>query len=136
MFLPKTHIHLGVEDANRSAAFYEALLGAPPTRRCPLAAIFELETPPLILTLERAERGTPSRFSLLVTEPQQVADAAIALRRVGIRLRLEDEGVEAADPDGNAWRVRLAPAGVGRSVRGPSPVEASRVLRREEGRHR
>ena len=136
MFLPKTHIHLGVEDANRSAAFYEALLGTPPTRRCPLAAIFELETPPLILTLERAERSTPSRFSLLVIEPQHVADAAIALRRAGIRLRLEDEGVEANDPDGNAWTVRLAPSGTGRNVRGPSPEKDSRVSRKEEGRHR
>lgn len=136
MFLPKTHIHLAVEDANRSAAFYEALLGAPSSRRSPLAAIFELESPPLILTLERSERATPSRFSLLLIEPRHVADAAIALRRAGIRIRLADEGLEAVDPDGNSWSVRLAPSSVGRSVRGPSVGKVSQVLRREEGRHR
>jgi catechol 2,3-dioxygenase-like lactoylglutathione lyase family enzyme len=135
MFLPKTHIHLGVEDANRSAAFYEALLGAPPTRRCSRTAMFELESPPLILTLERA-RTNPSHFFLLVTEPRHVADVAIALRRAGIRLRLEDEGVEVEDPNGNAWHVRLAPTSAGRSVRGPCLVKPSKVSRREEGRHR
>jgi hypothetical protein len=119
MFLPKTHIHLGVVDASRSASFYEALLRTPPTRQTSSAAVFESESPPLILSLERVARRRPSHFSLLVTDPRQVADAAIALRRAGIRLRLEDEGIQAEDPDGNAWQVRLAPSGVGPTVRGP-----------------
>ena len=148
MFLQKNHIHLGVQDADRSAVFYEALLGAPPVCRSPDAAVFELESPPLVLTLERVarERTAPravrrSRdhsepgFSLLVIHPRHVADAAIALRRVGIRLRLEDEGIEAEDPDGNAWQVRLAPARVGPSIRGPLHGHAHGVPPREE-RHR
>jgi len=124
MFSPKTHIHLGVEDASRSAVFYEALLRTPPSRRSSSAALFESGSPPLVLSLEHAGKGAgkgrrPSRFSMLVTDPRQVADAAIALRRAGVRLRLEDEGIRAEDPDGNAWHVRLAPSGAVPSVRGP-----------------
>jgi hypothetical protein len=38
------------------------------------------------------------------------------LRRAGVRLRLADEGIEAHDPDGNAWRVRFVPSSKGRAV--------------------
>jgi catechol 2,3-dioxygenase-like lactoylglutathione lyase family enzyme len=135
MFLPKTHIHLGVEDAGESIAFYEALLGGPPIRRSDHVAVFEFDSPPLVLTLESNPAGVPTQaapvppqrarrprrskapqFALLVSEPQHVGTAAIALRRAGIRLRLEDQGIEAHDPDGNAWRVRLMPRAKGRSV--------------------
>ena len=135
MFLLKTRIHLGVQDANRSAAFYEALLGAPPLSRSSSAALFDLASPPLILSLEQVNRRERSRFSLLVTDPRHVADAAIALRRAGIRLRLEDEGVQVEDPDGNAWHVQLAPSNKGPSVGGPHRSKVSTVREREE-RHR
>jgi catechol-2,3-dioxygenase len=135
MFLLKTRIHLGVQDANRSAAFYEALLGAPPQSRTSSAAVFELASPPLVLSLESVNRRNRSRFSLFVTEPRHVADAAIALRRAGIRLRLEDEGVQVEDPDGNAWQVRLAPSGMGPTVGGPHRAKAS-PIREREARHR
>jgi catechol 2,3-dioxygenase-like lactoylglutathione lyase family enzyme len=138
MFLPKSHIHLDADDLGRSTAFYEALLGAPPSRRSGSVAIFEFDSPPLVLTLEQrpvAERtkatsnvrrlrrrgdemlaGPGPRFALLVGEPQQVGHAAIALRRAGVQLRLEDEGIEAKDPDGNGWRVRFVPSAKGRAV--------------------
>lgn len=138
MFLPKSHIHLDADDLGRSTAFYEALLGAPPSRRSGSVTIFEFDSPPLVLTLEqrsvaertkatgnvrRSRRGGDEmlacarpRFALLVNEPQQVGHAAIALRRAGVQLRLEDEGIEAKDPDGNAWRVRFVPTAQGRAV--------------------
>jgi catechol 2,3-dioxygenase-like lactoylglutathione lyase family enzyme len=138
MFLPKSHIHLDADDLGRSTAFYEALLGAPPLRRSASVTIFEFDSPPLVLTLEqrslanrtkatgnarRSRRGGDEmlacrgpRFALLVNEPQQVGHAAIALRRAGVQLRLEDEGIEAKDPDGNAWRVRFVPTAKGRAV--------------------
>jgi len=56
------------------------------------------------------------RFSLVVTQPQHVGHAAIALRRAGVQLRLEDQAIEAEDPDGNAWRVRFVESAPGRSV--------------------
>ena len=133
MFLPKTLIQLNVADADHSASFYAALLGAPPTRKDASSAVFELESPPVHLTLTRTlaaaqaagvvAAGLPKpsrspsspefrsrpRFALVVTEPEHVGHAAIALRRAGVPLRLEDAGIATLDPDGNGWRVRFVP---------------------------
>jgi catechol-2,3-dioxygenase len=125
MDISKQQIVLQVDDACQSVAFYEALLGAPPTRKSATSAVFDFDSPPLILTVEertlggrtRARRvGARACFALLVTKPQHVGDAAIALRRAGIPLRLEDRGLEAHDPDGNAWRVRFVPSAQSRAV--------------------
>lgn len=122
MHLSKTQIHLDVDDAGQSATFYEALLGAPPARQSAVAAVFDFDSPPLVLTVEarasakRAKGRTSGRFSLVVTKPQHVGIAAIALRRAGVQLRLEDQGIEAEDPDGNAWQVRFVESAPGRSV--------------------
>lgn len=116
MWLPKTHIRLGVDDASHSVAFYEALLGAPPAHRTANDAVFDFDSPPLVLTVEefrranRAKSRSATRFALFVAEPNHVGDTAIRLRRAGIRLRIEDQGIEALDPDGNAWRVRFLPS--------------------------
>lgn len=116
MILPKLHIHLGVGDAVRSTAFYEALLGATPACRDATTAVFDLDSPPLVLTVEQRTSSPASHFALLLDEPRLIGDVAIALRRAGVRLRLEDEGIEAHDPDGNAWRVRFVPSTKGRAV--------------------
>jgi catechol-2,3-dioxygenase len=122
MYLSKTHIHLDVDDACQSATFYEALLGAPPARQSSVSAVFDFDSPPLVLTVEeragrkRAKGSKSSRFSLVVTKPQHVGVAAIALRRAGVQLRLEDQGIEAEDPDGNAWQVRFVESAPGRFV--------------------
>jgi catechol-2,3-dioxygenase len=122
MQLSKTHIHLDVDDAGQSATFYEALLGAPPARRSSVAAVFDFDSPPLVLTVEARARGKrgkgrgSGRFSLVVTKPQHVGVAAIALRRAGVQLRLEDQAIEAEDPDGNAWQVRFVESAPGRFV--------------------
>ncbi len=143
MLLPKSHIHLDSDDLPQSIAFYAALLGAPPSRQSDNVAVFEFDSPPLVLTLEqraldrrarnRLRHGaelsrardaaligaTPpphSQYALVVSEPQQVGHAAIALRRAGVPLRLQDAGIEATDPDGNAWRVRFVPTAKGRTV--------------------
>jgi catechol 2,3-dioxygenase-like lactoylglutathione lyase family enzyme len=118
MLLPKPHIHLTVRDANRSVAFYEALLDSMPTRRSEDSATFDLDAPPLLLTIEhrRQVAAGHSRYALLVDDPRRVGHAAISLRRAGVRLKLEDQGIEAQDPDGNSWRVRLAPSSAGLTV--------------------
>jgi len=122
MQLSKTHIHLDVDDAGQSATFYEALLGAPPARQSTLAAVFDFDSPPLVLTVEAHARGkrakgrASGRFALVVTKPQHVGIAAIALRRAGVQLRLEDQAIEAEDPDGNAWQVRFVESAPGRFV--------------------
>jgi catechol 2,3-dioxygenase-like lactoylglutathione lyase family enzyme len=141
MWLSKTIIVLRVDDASKSATFYEALLGAPPAHRSERAAVFEFDSPPLVLRVEERPRGRratvqhpgapqsprPPRddppastvhapLALVVADPQLVGDAAVRLRRAGVRLRVQDEGIEAVDPDGNPWRVRFASSTPGRSV--------------------
>jgi catechol-2,3-dioxygenase len=112
MVFPKKHIELDVRHANQSAAFYTALLRCQPDRLDEATAHFELESPPLALTLTRATRARKlahGRYALVVTQPEEVGRAAIALRRAGIALRLEDSGIMTEDPDGNGWRVRFVP---------------------------
>jgi catechol-2,3-dioxygenase len=113
-------IELRVECADESAAFYEALLGASRTRRDGRQVVFELESPPIVLTLtESPSAGLRKRtvqYVLLVSEPEQIGAAAVALRRRRATLRLHDEGIETQDPDGHPWRVRFAPGTKGRTV--------------------
>lgn len=107
MLLPKTQIHLRVGDANRSVAFYEALLGTT-ARRSEGGAMFDLDLPPLVLIVqEPSGRIPPARFALLVGDPRRIGSTAVALRRAGIRLTLGNRGVSAVDPDGNEWRVHV-----------------------------
>ena len=119
MPFPRTHIYLGVEDVEQSSYFYEALLGGPPASQDTGVRIFELDAPPLVLTLEnrrRAAAARPHGFALVVLDPEHVGKAAIALRRAGARLRLQDEGIEARDPDGNTWKIRFVPWAKARAV--------------------
>jgi catechol 2,3-dioxygenase-like lactoylglutathione lyase family enzyme len=117
----RTRIVLRVRNAEKSAAFYEALLSAKPARRTASMASFETDRPPLLLTVEETRRtgSARSRFSLWVETPRQVGDTAIALRRAGASLRLEDRGLEAVDPDGNAWHIRLAAQALANEEREP-----------------
>ncbi len=110
MFSPKTRIVLRVRNAEKASAFYEALLNAKPAHRTASTVSFETDSPPLCLTVDEtgAAGEKHSRFALWVESPRRVGATAIALRRAGVRLRLEDRGLEAIDPDGNAWRIRLA----------------------------
>jgi hypothetical protein len=114
MFSPKPRIELHVEDADRSADFYAALLQAKADRSQGLAAVFDVESPPLTLTLTPRTTGGPkrslARFALVVTRPEDIGLAAIALRRAKVKLRLEDAGIVTQDPDGNGWRVRFVPS--------------------------
>jgi len=113
------HLHLDVRDADASVPFYAALLGVPPTRPSDGQAVFSLESPPLVITLERwthRRAPAPAHYDLVVTEPEHVGEAAMALRRAGVSLRLEDAGIRASDPDGHAWRIRFVPTAKGRGV--------------------
>jgi hypothetical protein len=55
-------------------------------------------------------------FALVVTEPEHVGKAAVALWRTGARMRLGDQGIETRDPDGNAWRVSFVPGTKERAI--------------------
>ena len=85
-------------------------------------AVFDLDSPPLLLIVEDQARVGPSKgrprlgFALVVLEAKHVGDAAIRLRRAGMRLRVEDHGIESQDPDGNSWQVRFVPRARVRAV--------------------
>jgi catechol 2,3-dioxygenase-like lactoylglutathione lyase family enzyme len=130
MVSQKTLIRLDVHELRQARTFYEALLGAPPTRHSEGMTVFAFDSPPLVLTVEerpgsrpRAGQGEPpardtrARFSYVVSDPHHVGDVAVRLWRAGVRLRIGDHGLLVQDPDGNAWRVRFAP-----STRGPTVV--------------
>jgi catechol 2,3-dioxygenase-like lactoylglutathione lyase family enzyme len=146
MFLEKKLVHLNVRDAGRSIAFYEALLGMAPVHSTPTTARFDLDSPPLVLVVaaidanrtgasDNSTMGTGvfghtrprahttmakdaslCRFTLVVNEARHVGDAAIALRRAGVPIRIEDHGIAAHDPDENTWCVRFEPSARGRAV--------------------
>lgn len=134
MHIPRTHIRLGVDDSTRSTAFYQALFGGPPASRNANVIVFEFDEPALLLVLEtlpgsrgardraplparpggRRKGGRPisaahSRYALVVPDPEHVGKAAVALWRAGAPLRLQDQGIETLDPDGNSWKVRFVP---------------------------
>jgi hypothetical protein len=121
---------LGIDDSVRSTAFYEALFGGPPASRNANVIVFEFDEPALLLVLEtRPARGpvagvprrgrrrkaqvptsaAQGRYALVVPEPEHVGKAAVALWRAGAPLRLQDQGIETIDPDGNSWKVRFVP---------------------------
>jgi catechol 2,3-dioxygenase-like lactoylglutathione lyase family enzyme len=52
MLISKVHLRLIVSDADRSRTFYEALLGSRASRRSASHTVFELDSPPIVLTLE------------------------------------------------------------------------------------
>ncbi len=116
MFLPRATIELRVADTEHSVAFYSALLGTPPKRRDEGLALFELDSPPLELTLTCARPRPHARFALVVNRPEHVGRAAVALRRARIPIRLEDAGIVTEDPDGNGWLVRFVPEARGPAV--------------------
>jgi catechol 2,3-dioxygenase-like lactoylglutathione lyase family enzyme len=146
MLVEKKLVHLNVRDAGRSIAFYEALLGMAPVHSTPTTARFDLDSPPLVLVVAATDANTTSgsdrstiasgalghtrprahatrtkdaphcRFTLVVNEARDVGDAAIALRRAGVPIRIEDHGIAAHDPDENTWCVRFEPSARGRAV--------------------
>jgi len=127
MWFPVTTIRLAVGATHPSIVFYEALLGVRAQRREVDVASFNVDSPPLALTIEaRSEKARDGaaprpakprpRFTIYVTEPHRVGEVAIALRRARIPLRLGDRGLSTHDPDGNEWSVVVGPAAETRPV--------------------
>jgi hypothetical protein len=119
MHVARKHIRLGVSDPSRSAAFYQALLDAAPTSDVCGSMVLESDSPPVVLVLNAARRTRApagEAFALVVTEPEHVGKAAVALWRAGARMRLEDACIETHDPDGNAWSVRFEPGAKERAI--------------------
>src|SRR5262249_37066037 len=113
----RTHVSLNVSNLERSVAFYRAFLGVEPAALFKDYARFELETPPLVLSLEPVFHRASDAFNHLGLRLED----ADAVR--GFQGRLVDRGLAAerddeveccysrqtkiwlADPDRNLWEV-------------------------------
>jgi catechol 2,3-dioxygenase-like lactoylglutathione lyase family enzyme len=113
----KFHVSLNVIDLSRSIAFYQLLFGCEPAKSQPDYAKFELNEPPLVLSLNPttfAKGGALNHFGLRVTNAEALVDIQRRLELGGIRTKRE-EGVECcyarqtkfwvADPDEVLWEI-------------------------------
>ncbi|MFM9062687.1 MAG: ArsI/CadI family heavy metal resistance metalloenzyme [Pirellula sp.] len=109
------HISLNVTNLDKSIRFYEILFDRPAAKRRDDYAKFEVDDPPLVLSLEpngRAGGGTLNHLGLRLVTPRQLVAAQERLERSGIRSTRE-EGVECCyakqtkfwvhDPDNTLW---------------------------------
>ena len=111
------HLSLNVGNLERSIAFYRILFGREPAKCRPDYAKFELDDPPLVLSLEPTPRGSGGALNHLgFRMPDSAALVAMQMRleQAGIRSQRE-EGVECCyarqtkfwvtDPDQTLWEI-------------------------------
>ena len=113
----KAHLALNVRNVETSTEFYRQMLGIEPSKVRPGYAKFDVQNPPLNLTLNQArftERGALSHLGIQVAETADV----LALREQwierGLTTREEmqtnccyalQDKAWVSDPDGNEWEV-------------------------------
>lgn len=115
----RMHISLNVSNLERSVAFYKALFNVEPAKCRPDYAKFELDDPPLVLSLEpngRPGAGTLNHLGLRFADARQLVAAQERLERAGIRSQRE-AGVECCyarqtkfwihDPDQTLWEFYI-----------------------------
>jgi len=113
----KFHASLNVSDLAGSIKFYTALFGTGPVKQYPDYAKFEIETPPLILSLKpkRACAGGPlNHLGLRVVTVEQLRSIQERLRMVGARIGQQDDvkccyalqtKIWVTDPDQTMWEI-------------------------------
>ena len=113
----KAHLAINVKDVNGSIAFYKKLLGIEPVKVRSGYAKFDVENPPLNLTLNEVPFDDPGALSHMGLQVGSTADV------LAIKQRWEERGLEpreemgtdccyalqdkawVSDPDGNEWEV-------------------------------
>lgn len=114
----KFHISLNVSDLSRSIAFYRALFGIEPAKSYPDYAKFEVEEPPVVLSLAPGPRpetgGNLNHVGLRVRTSDELVDIQRRMEAAGVQTRRED-GVAccyalqtkfwAHDPDNAMWEI-------------------------------
>ncbi|OWK41598.1 ArsI/CadI family heavy metal resistance metalloenzyme [Fimbriiglobus ruber] len=113
----KFHASLNVSDLARSVEFYTALLGSGPAKFYADYAKFEIDSPPLILSLKpkRACAGGPlNHLGLRVVSVEHLRAIQARLRTVGARVGEQDDvkccyarqtKLWITDPDETLWEV-------------------------------
>ncbi len=130
------HLSLNVADLGRSVEFFRIFLGVDPAKRRDDYAKFELDDPPLVLSLEPiAPRsgGALNHLGFRVPDAATLVETQRRLESRGISTQRE-EGVECCyarqtkfwvqDPDGNLWEVYTLDEDI--ETRGMGPLVISR----------
>jgi catechol 2,3-dioxygenase-like lactoylglutathione lyase family enzyme len=143
------HLSLNVSDLARSIAFYRVLFGTEPAKCRPDYAKFEMEDPPLVMSLEptaRAAGGPLNHVGFRLPDSETLVAMQARLERAGIRSQRE-EGVECCyarqtkfwvtDPDKTLWELYtldedLDHRGVGQSIEEMIPDPQNRPGRPAE----
>jgi catechol 2,3-dioxygenase-like lactoylglutathione lyase family enzyme len=115
----RMHVALDVADLDRSTDFYSRLFGLQPAKRFDDYVKFELDEPPLVLSLNPAVAAAegPQRLSHLGVRVSEAAEFAALRERLaaaGFQPR-EEHGTACcyayadklwvSDPDGNEWEL-------------------------------
>ena len=113
----KAHIALNVNNVEESVGFYQKMLGIEPLKLRPRYAKFDVQNPPLNLTLNQAtvsEHGALSHLGIQVGSTDDVlavrqrwTDAGLLTRdemQTNCCYALQDK-TWIQDPDGNEWEV-------------------------------
>ncbi len=113
----KFHLSLNVADLDRSVAFFQTLFGREPAKCRPDYAKFELDEPPVVLSLEPHAPGSSGALNHLgfrLADSAELVQWQRRLEAAGISTQRE-EGVECCyarqtkfwvrDPDNNLWEI-------------------------------
>jgi catechol 2,3-dioxygenase-like lactoylglutathione lyase family enzyme len=113
----KAHLALNVKSVERSIEFYRRLLGLEPSKVRAGYAKFDVQNPPLNLTLNEvgfSERGALSHLGIQVASTDDVLATRDRWGREGLLTRDEmqtnccyafQDKAWVSDPDGNEWEV-------------------------------
>jgi catechol 2,3-dioxygenase-like lactoylglutathione lyase family enzyme len=113
----KLHLNLATRDLEASVAFYQALLGAKPTKHFSDYALFLTEEPGLELALDldpSSGTGQDAHYGIVVESASDVEAAAVRFRDAGYPVEIESgttccyavqDKVWATDPDGRRWET-------------------------------
>jgi catechol 2,3-dioxygenase-like lactoylglutathione lyase family enzyme len=136
------HLSLNVSDLGRSVAFYRTLFGLDPAKQRQDYAKFELDDPPVVLSLEPTPHGAGGALNHLGFRMPDAASLVAMqerLERAGIRSQRE-EGVECCyarqtkfwvnDPDRTLWEIYTLESdiehrGAGQSLEAMRPPETA-----------
>ncbi|MGI8735091.1 MAG: ArsI/CadI family heavy metal resistance metalloenzyme [Pyrinomonadaceae bacterium] len=113
----KAHLALNVHSVDQSIEFYRKMLGIQPSKVRPRYAKFDIENPPLNLTLNETVftgRGALSHLGMQVASTADVLATRQRWMEIGLITRDEmqtnccyatQDKTWVRDPDGNEWEV-------------------------------